>query len=201
MYVKIFDASHLHIFKSIMNNEDALNELAQLITEVNGGITARGDVYKNRDFSVKKKFHHVMVYESIKAIYGTSEEKTPYCLIPKLYNLAGFNEGMSIEKLPTEKLLAADNQLEEKMRKGLLYARAMVCPTKLIDPKNSKRDGKPKSPETRGEFEVRKAKRTPEEVTLSGATGKLGFNLRSGSVIGYNSELFGGVGLLYRNKT
>ena len=148
-----FDASHLHILKPIENKENALNELAQLITEVKGGIEARGEAYKKRNFALKKAFHHAGVYESIKDIYFSQtdlEEKKKeeslsfrhshtFPVISKLYNKDGFNESMSIEKLPTEELLQVKSIEEEKMRQGRLYARALVRPTQFIDPKISKR--------------------------------------------------------------
>ena len=204
-----FDASHLPILKVIENKEGAVNELAQLITEVNGGIIARGDSLGNRNLMRKKKFHHAKAYEAITAIYfpqsETLEEKKqdlspfsttcPYRIIPKLYDPTGFKEEMSIDNLPTDKLLAAENDVEQKMREGQLYARAILRPNQYIEPKVSKRTGKPKPPETRFSFEARKISRTPE-----GDTGKDGFGLRSVSKIGYTAQMFGRVGLLYGTK-
>jgi hypothetical protein len=195
-----FHASHLHIVKSILGREEPLNELAQLITEVKGSIAVRGDSYNNRNFTLKKEFHHAGVYKAIHDSYFQPEDlnyPNPYRIIPKLYNPNGFHESMSIEKLPHEQLLPVKDEYQRKMYQGNLYARAIICPTQFIKSKISKRTQIPKPPETRFDFERRKISRIPEEPTRSGATGKNGFDFRSGSMIGYQAQLFGAVGLIY----
>lgn len=206
---RIYDASYLDTWQLAKKNEVVLDELAQLITEVHGGITERGEAYGDRNVKVKKRYISADAYQAIGDIFiskETVDEKkkdllafersTHYRLIPRLYNPNGFNDSMSLEKLPTATLLSAANDWESRMRNGELYARAIISPTEIVKLKDSKRTGQPKPKETRAEFEWRKIQRQEGIETRSGATNKRGFDLRSCSMLGYNSATYGRVGFV-----
>ncbi len=213
----VFNASHMHMWEQAKQNETMLDELAQLVAEVHGGITERGEAYNDLNTAVKQRYSHANAYGAIKGIFikpeETLEEKKKnsldfergahYRLIPKLYDPEGFKDSMSLEQLPTTTVLSVKNDWESRMRRGELYARVIDRPTRFakLEKKISKRTNQPKEPETDLEFELRKLSRQEGIETRSGVTGKRGFPVRSVSMLGYNAATFAGVALVIHATT
>ncbi len=216
MRIKEFIALYLSFFDIALEFPSALEELAQLITEVQGGIVDRGDDYLCRNIHFRNQnFGHENAYQAIRKLFIKNEtdikksnadplvfdRRDFYRIIPLLYNPAGFNEAISLSNLPTEAIFKnlLQNPWEKNLREGKLFARGIELPTMEIPPGISKRTQKPKEPRTKLDFELEKIKRRPGKITRGGSLTKYGLDFRSTTMMGFKAGVFTHTGFVIVN--
>ncbi len=216
MRIQEFNALYLSFFDITLEFPSALEELAQVITEVQGGIVDRGDDYLCRNIKFRNQnFGHENAYQAIRDLFIKNEtdikksnadpllfdRRDFYRIIPLLYNPAGFNEDVSLSHLPTEAIFKnlLQNPWEKNLREGKLFARGIELPTMEIPPGISKRTQKPKEPRTKLDFELEKIKRRPGKITRGGSLTKYGLDFRSTSRMGFKAGVFTHTGFVIVN--
>jgi len=202
-----FDATYLDFYKEVAkNNSIALDEMAQLITEVRSVIERQGDSKQINHPDIKEK------YECAKGLarsIATWQHNDQYKILSTLYNNGGLLPESTLKSLrliddtpydPSKGLEI--NNLRRAMREGKLFSRGLVVVSGVSAKKVTLNDGT-RLEESLASIDIRKAKRrlgVPTSSSKNDKENKNGNLHRSISMLSHGSATFPDVGLLILAK-
>jgi hypothetical protein len=189
----VYNASYLDFYKDIaINNKEALEEMAHLVTEARSLIYKQGDTQGRTRAWIKQKYEHQDAYHSIKddispqrhpIMYALNNLLSPKELKKQLVDTSTYDEA---------KGLTEDN-LRAALREGKVYARGIS----IVSARSTKH-----SDESLVGLELRKTMReinVPTKTKKGDSLKKQGNPYRSVSMIGYGSGVFTNSGFLIVN--
>jgi hypothetical protein len=188
----VYNATYLDFYKDIASNphnDQALEEMAHLVTEARSLINIQGDSPGQTKHWIKQKYEHQDAYHSIKndispqrhpIMYTLNNLLSPQELKKPLIETTLFDESKGLKE---ENLRAA-------LREGKIYARGIS----IVSARNQKHEK-----ESLAALELRKTMRkigVPTETKKEDRYEKEGNPYRSVSMLGYGSGVFTNAGFL-----
>jgi len=185
--VDLFEGSRLDFFKSYAYvNDQALDEMGKLITEVRSLIEVHGDTPNKKQPNVRKLYQCADAYTKILGtVFDVKKNghSKNYKVLQYFYNQGNIfsDEKMKqkfilLDPIPQETGLLSQQKAQALLEHGLLFSRSIQYPSATYY--------KHKSDETLTEVEIRKTLRRLHHTTRSGKTNKEGNFSRSISTIG-----------------